>query len=67
MKGKQNLVVFSSKTMEYTRLDKKITKGLIEKFLKANLHNDKRLKKSTLKDKDLEIKRHHYHQEAEEL
>ena len=45
IKEKADLVVYYSKRKEFVRLGKKVTKGLIEKFLKANLVNDKGLKR----------------------
>lgn len=38
-------MVYNQKSGEYTKLGKKITKSLIHQFVKANLKNDKRLKK----------------------
>ena len=57
VKGKANLVVFYPRTSEYVRLDKKVTKGLIAKFMKANLSNDKRLKRHKLGIEDIRINR----------
>lgn len=42
---KADLIVYNPRSQEYTRLNKKVTKNLIAQFLKANLKDDKRLKK----------------------
>ncbi len=42
---KAEIVVYNQRLGEYTKLGKKITKSLIQQFVKANLKNDKRLKK----------------------
>lgn len=46
--SKNDLIVFYPKSQEFVRLNKKITKGMIEKFLRANRVNDKRLKRVKL-------------------
>lgn len=40
---KPDLVVYNPRSMEYTRLNKKVSKQLIRQFLKANLIHDTRL------------------------
>lgn len=42
---KAQLIVYNQRSGEYTKLGKKITKSLIHQFVKANIKNDKRLKK----------------------
>ena len=49
---KADIVVFNPRSQEYTRLVRKVTKGLIDQFLKANKKNDKRLKKIKLEGVD---------------
>jgi hypothetical protein len=44
--NKADLVVFSYRQNEYTRLNRKLTRSLISQFIKANLKNDRRLKKN---------------------
>lgn len=42
---KADLISYNPRTQQYTRLNRKVTKNLIAQFLKANLKDDKRLKK----------------------
>lgn len=42
---KAQLIVYIPRSEEIVRLNKKITKNIIGQFMKANLKNDKRLKK----------------------
>ena len=62
---KPELVMYDAKHEEYVALGKKITKGLIGKFLKANWLKDKRLNRKKLSNNQLRIKK--YEEAIEEL
>ena len=55
---KADLIVYYPRSGQFTKLNKKITKNLIRQFFKANLKNDKRLKKQENKNlSEIAIKR----------
>ena len=43
--NKADLIVYNHRGENFVKLGRKITKNLISQFVKANLKNDKRLKK----------------------